>query len=53
MRGTAFRINGPLPNDKLVEVIIELLAPLHRDLVACAEVLARETGQPIAGPIRD
>ena len=37
---------GPLPDDKPVKVTVELPAPLHRDLVAYAEVLARETGQP-------
>jgi len=37
---------GPLPDDKPVKVTVELPAPLHRDLVAYAEVLARETGHP-------
>ena len=39
---------GPLPDDKPVKVTVELPASLHRDLVAYAEVLARETGQPTA-----
>src|SRR5690606_22161438 len=43
---------GPLPDDKPVKVTVELPAPLHRDLVAYAEVLARETGQPAADPVR-
>ena len=43
---------GPLPDDKPVKVTLELPAPLHRDLVAYAEVLARESGQPAADPIR-
>jgi hypothetical protein len=41
---------GPLPDDKPVKVTVELPAPLHRDLVAYAEVLARETGQPVPIP---
>ena len=43
---------GPLPDDKPVKVTVELPAPLHRDLVAYAEVLARESGQPVADPVR-
>ena len=43
---------GPLPDDKPVKVTVELPAPLHRDLVAYAEVLTRETGQPVADPVR-
>ena len=31
---------GPLLDDKPVKVTVELPAPLHRDLVAYAEVLA-------------
>ena len=43
---------GPLPDDKPVKVTVELPASLHRDLTAYAEVLAQETGQPVAGPVR-
>ncbi|ATN34363.1 hypothetical protein ACO34A_11170 [Rhizobium sp. ACO-34A] len=43
---------GPIPDDKPVKVTVELPAPLHRDLVAYAEVLARETCQPAADPVR-
>jgi len=43
---------GPLPDDKPVKVTVELSASVHRDLVAYAEVLGRETGQPIADPVR-
>ena len=43
---------GPLPDDKPVKITVELPAPLHRDLVAYAEVLARQSGQPIADPVR-
>jgi hypothetical protein len=43
---------GPIANDKPVKVTIELPAPLHRDLAAYAEVLARVTGQPAADPMK-
>ena len=43
---------GPLPDNKPVKVAVELPAPLHRDLVAYAEVLARETDQTAADPVR-
>ncbi len=43
---------GPIPDDKPVKVTVELPAPLHRDLVAYAEALARETGHPVADPVR-
>ncbi len=38
---------GPLADDKPVRLTIELPAPVHRDLLAYAEVLGRETGQAI------
>jgi hypothetical protein len=37
---------GALPDDKPVKVTVELPASVHRDLVAYAEILARESGQP-------
>ena len=43
---------GPLPDDKPVKVTVELPASVHRDLVAYAEVLGRETGQSVADPVR-
>ena len=43
---------GPLPDDKPVKVTVELPAPPHRDLIAYAEVLARESGQPVADPAK-
>lgn len=43
---------GPLADDKPVKVTVELPAQLHRDLAAYAEVLARESGQPAADPVR-
>lgn len=43
---------GPIADDKPVKVTVELPAPLHRDLVAYAEVLAHETSQPVADPVK-
>ncbi|MFD1880757.1 DUF2274 domain-containing protein [Paracoccus pacificus] len=43
---------GPLVEDKLVKVTLELPGSLHRDLIAYAEVLARESSQPAADPVR-
>ncbi|WP_376774951.1 DUF2274 domain-containing protein [Rhizobium mongolense] len=41
-----------MANDKPVKVSMELPAELHRDLTAYAEVLARETGQPVGDAVR-
>ena len=41
-----------LPDDKPVMVTIELPATVHRDLVAYAEALARQSGQSIGDPVR-
>lgn len=43
---------GPLSDDKPVKVTVELPASLHRDLTAYADVLARETSQPVADPVK-
>lgn len=43
---------GPIPDDKPVKITVELPAPLHRDLVAYADILARQTGQPLADPMK-
>jgi hypothetical protein len=43
---------GPIADDKPIKATVELPAELHRDLVAYAEVLARETGQPVADPMK-
>lgn len=43
---------GPIADDKPVKITTELPASLHRDLVAYAEVLARETGQPATDPVK-
>jgi hypothetical protein len=37
-----------IPEDKPVRLTIELPAAVHRDLIAYAEVLGRETGQTLA-----
>lgn len=41
-----------IPDDRPVKIAIELPAAVHRDLVAYAEVLSREAGQPIADPAK-
>lgn len=43
---------GPIVEEKPVKATVELPAPLHRDLLAYADALARETGQPIADPMK-
>ena len=41
---------GAIADDKPVKLTVELPAAVHRDLIAYAKALARETGQPIADP---
>ena len=41
-----------LNDDKPVKVTIELPATVHRDLVAYAEILARQSGQAISDPTK-
>ncbi|MFG1270127.1 DUF2274 domain-containing protein [Xanthobacter sp. DSM 14520] len=43
---------GSITNDKPVKVSLSLPGALYRDLVAYAEVLARETGQPVPDPVK-
>ena len=43
---------GPIADDRPVKLTIELSATVHRDLVAYAEVLGRETGQPVGEPAK-
>ena len=43
---------GPLADDKPVKVAVELPASVHRDLIAYAEVLGRETGQQVEEPVK-
>ena len=38
---------GPLEDDKPVKISVALPAPLHRDLIAYAEILGRESGQAV------
>ena len=43
---------GAITDERLVKLTIELSAGVHRDLLAYAKALARETGQPIADPTK-
>jgi hypothetical protein len=43
---------GAIADDKPVKLTVELPAAVHRDLLAYAEVLAREAGQPIPDPLK-
>jgi hypothetical protein len=43
---------GAIADDKPVKLTVELPAVVHRELIAYAEVLARETGQGIAEPTK-
>ncbi|MDX3969241.1 MAG: DUF2274 domain-containing protein [Bradyrhizobium sp.] len=41
-----------LSDDKPVKVTLELPASLHRDLVAYAEAVGKESGKPINEPLK-
>jgi hypothetical protein len=41
-----------IQNEKPVKITFELLATVHRDLTAYADMLARETGQAISDPTK-
>jgi hypothetical protein len=41
---------GAIADNKPVKLTVELPAAVHRELIAYAKALARETGQPIADP---
>ena len=43
---------GRIPDDKPVRLSVELPAAIHRDLVAYAEALGRETGQGTVEPAK-
>jgi hypothetical protein len=43
---------GVIVDEKPVKLTLELPVGVHRDLLAYAEVLARETGQAIPAPSR-
>jgi len=48
---TKLRLSG-LNNDKPAKVTVELPATVHRDLVVYAEILARESSEPIHDPVK-
>lgn len=41
---------GTIEDDKPVKLTIEMPAPVHRNLLAYAEAIARESGQPAPDP---
>ena len=43
---------GAIADDKPVKISIDLPAAVHRDLIAYAEALGRETGQTVGEPAR-
>ena len=43
---------GAIADDKPIKLTVELPAAVHRDLVAYAEALGRETGQPVSDPAK-
>jgi hypothetical protein len=43
---------GAITDDKPVKLTLELPAVVHRDLLAYAQALARETGQPNVDPLK-
>jgi hypothetical protein len=43
---------GVIADDKPVKLTFECPALVHHDLLRYAEILARETGQPIADPLK-
>ncbi len=43
---------GPLENDKPVKMSVELSAATHRDLLAYADTLGKETGRSIGDPAK-
>ncbi|WP_316228008.1 MULTISPECIES: DUF2274 domain-containing protein [unclassified Bradyrhizobium] len=43
---------GAIPDEKPVKLTFELSASVHRDLLAYAEALARQSGQSIGDPAK-
>jgi hypothetical protein len=43
---------GPIVDEKPVKLTVELPAAVHRKLAAYAQILERETGQPVADPTK-
>ena len=41
-----------IPDDRPVKITVELPAAIHRDLIAYADVLGRETGQTVPDPVK-
>jgi len=41
-----------VPDDKPIKVSVELPANLHRDLVAYAEAMGNQSGQPVNDPVK-
>ena len=41
---------GAIADDKPVKLTVELPAAVHRDLIAYADALGPETGQPVSEP---
>lgn len=41
-----------IPDDKPVKLTVELPAAVHRDLIAYAEILGRESGHTISDPAK-
>jgi hypothetical protein len=41
-----------LPDDKPVKITLELPAAVHRDLIAYADILARESGHAVSDPTK-
>jgi hypothetical protein len=51
MKGIMAKLKiAALLDDKPVKLTVELPATVHRDLIAYAEILGREGGQPIRDP---
>lgn len=48
---TKLKLSG-IEDDRPVKVTIELPAALHRDLIAYSDILAHETGRPVADPTK-
>jgi hypothetical protein len=43
---------GAIPEGKPIKMTLDIPASVHRDLVAYAEILASETGEVVADPIK-
>jgi hypothetical protein len=51
MKSTKLKLTAVV-DDRPVKLAVELPAALHRDLIAYAEILSRETGQAITDPTK-